>query len=81
MSEIILHTWSWTMITFGKVRSQIFLLVFICFKIDKISNLNHNLHLKEFNPCVHVGFTCGTHYFIHQMKKLKMYICVIIIHY
>jgi len=28
--------------------------------------------------CVHVGFTCGTHYFIHQMKKLKMYICVII---
>jgi len=54
---------------------------FICFKIDKISNLNDNLHLKEFSPCVHVGFICGTHYFIHQMKKLKMYICVIVIHY
>jgi hypothetical protein len=51
---------------------------FICFKIDRISNLNDKLYLKEFSPCVHVGFTCGTHYFIHHMKKLKMYICVII---
>ncbi len=52
--------------------------IFIGLKIDRISNLNDNLHLKEFSPCVHIGFTCGTHYFIHQMKKLKMYICVII---
>jgi hypothetical protein len=43
------------MITFGKVRSQIFLLVFIGLKIDRISNLNDNLHLKEFSPCVHIG--------------------------
>ncbi len=67
------------MIRFGKARTPIFLLFFYSsLKVLKFSNLNDNLHLKEFSPCVHVGFICGTHYFIHQMKKMKMYICVIV---
>jgi len=50
------------MIRFGKVITQIFLLLFLFFfKSVKISNLNDNLHLKELNLRVRVGFTCEVH--------------------
>jgi hypothetical protein len=47
-------------IRFGKVISEIH--IFSIFKnLIVISNLNDNLHLKEFSLCVHVDFTIGFH--------------------
>jgi hypothetical protein len=42
-------------------NTNIFVTFLLFFKSDKISNLNDNLHLKELNLRVHVGFTCEVH--------------------